>query len=57
VATPLRWEELDDASLRPDRWTLATVRDRLEREGDPWKDIGRAARALGAARRRVAAAL
>jgi bifunctional non-homologous end joining protein LigD len=41
VATPLRWEELDDAGLRADAHTLATVPDRLERDGDPWAAIGR----------------
>lgn len=47
VATPLRWEELEDASLRPDGWTLRTVRDRLDAlGGDPWADIASAARAL-----------
>jgi bifunctional non-homologous end joining protein LigD len=47
VATPLRWEELDDRALRPDAWTLRTVLDRVqELGGDPWADIGKAARAL-----------
>jgi bifunctional non-homologous end joining protein LigD len=47
VATPLRWEELDDDALRPDGWTLKTVFDRLEAlGGDPWKDINKSARAL-----------
>jgi bifunctional non-homologous end joining protein LigD len=40
VATPLRWEELDDAGLRADSFTLATVPARLERDGDPWAAIG-----------------
>ncbi|MEN3265873.1 DNA polymerase ligase N-terminal domain-containing protein [Pseudonocardia sp.] len=35
VSVPLRWEELDDPDLRPDRWTIRTVIDRVEREGDP----------------------
>jgi bifunctional non-homologous end joining protein LigD len=47
VATPLRWEELDDAALRADGWTLKTVAARLdELGGDPWKDINKSARAL-----------
>ena len=46
VATPLRWEELSDRRLRPDRWTVRTIGRRLEAEGDPWKGIGRRARAL-----------
>jgi bifunctional non-homologous end joining protein LigD len=47
VATPLRWEELEDDTLRPDGWTLRTVLQRLEHlGGDPWSDISAAARAL-----------
>lgn len=47
VATPLRWEELEDENLRPDGWTLRTIGQRLETlGGDPWKDITAAARAL-----------
>jgi bifunctional non-homologous end joining protein LigD len=46
VATPLRWEELDDRRLRPDRWDVHTVLDRVAAEGDPWKGIARRARAL-----------
>jgi bifunctional non-homologous end joining protein LigD len=57
VATPLHWDELADSNLRPDRWDIRTVRERLERDGDPWAEISRAARALGPARRRLAAML
>jgi bifunctional non-homologous end joining protein LigD len=46
VATPVRWDEVEDDTLRPDRWTLATVRDRLESAGDVWARIGAAAGAL-----------
>jgi bifunctional non-homologous end joining protein LigD len=46
VAAPLAWEELEDPELHPRRWTLATVPERLERTGDPWKGIGSAAAAL-----------
>ena len=53
VATPLRWEELEDAQTRPTGWTIHTVPERLEREGDPWRDIRAAARPLGAARRKL----
>src|SRR5919112_1558053 len=35
VSAPLRWDELDDAD--PGELTLATVPDRLAREGDPWE--------------------
>ena len=46
VATPLHWPEVEDDALRPDRWTLATVRDRLDAEGDPWADLPRGRGAL-----------
>ena len=46
VAIPLQWEELSDRRLRPDRWTLNGVGDRLDAEGDPWKGMARRARAL-----------
>jgi bifunctional non-homologous end joining protein LigD len=51
VATPLAWDELSESGTRPDRWTLSNVLDRLERDGDPWRDIASAARPLGPARR------
>ncbi len=35
VSVPIEWDELDDPDLRPDRWTMRTVLDRLERAGDP----------------------
>jgi DNA ligase D len=34
VSTPIRWDEV--ASVEPDVFTIATVPDRVEREGDPW---------------------
>ena len=49
VAVPLHWDELSDGRLRPDRWTVANVGERVEAEGDPWKGMGRRARALPAA--------
>lgn len=51
VATPLRWEELDDPELGPRRWTVETLPQRLAERGDPWHDIARQAAALGPARR------
>ena len=35
VTVPIRWGELDDPDLRSDRWTIRTVGDRLQRDGDP----------------------
>ncbi|MBW3611040.1 MAG: ATP-dependent DNA ligase [Actinobacteria bacterium] len=35
VSVPIGWEELDDPTLAPDHWTVATVVDRVQRIGDP----------------------
>ena len=48
VATPLRWEELADGRIRPDRWTVKTIGERMQAEGDPWQGMGRRARGLPA---------
>ncbi|MGO9885945.1 MAG: non-homologous end-joining DNA ligase [Solirubrobacteraceae bacterium] len=39
VATPLHWDELSDSRTRADRWTIKTIARRLERDGDPWREI------------------
>ena len=45
VSMPIRWEELDDPELQPDRWTIRTALDRLHEAGDPLRPlIGRAQR-------------
>jgi len=46
VATPITWEELDDAALRADTWTIETVPGRVAGVGDPWADLRRHARSL-----------
>jgi bifunctional non-homologous end joining protein LigD len=46
VATPLAWDELEDPGLHPRRFTLRDVPDRLERRGDPWAEIAKAAATL-----------
>jgi bifunctional non-homologous end joining protein LigD len=35
VSVPISWEELDDPDLRPDRWNIHNVHDRLAAVGDP----------------------
>ena len=35
VSVPITWDELDDPDLRPDRWTIHDVGERLARRGDP----------------------
>jgi bifunctional non-homologous end joining protein LigD len=39
VSVPLEWDELDDADLRPDRWTIFDVHERLDTVGDPFLAI------------------
>jgi bifunctional non-homologous end joining protein LigD len=34
VSAPIAWEELDDPQLRPDRWTIRTIVERVEQRGD-----------------------
>jgi bifunctional non-homologous end joining protein LigD len=46
VATPLKWEELEDPGLSAQGWTLRTIGERLDAHGDPWAGIGRHAAAL-----------
>ena len=48
VAMPIHWDELSDARLRPDRWTVRTAAARLSSEGDAWRGIARRARTLPA---------
>jgi bifunctional non-homologous end joining protein LigD len=36
VSVPLQWDELDGPDLRPDKWTIRTVIDRLNDVGDPF---------------------
>jgi bifunctional non-homologous end joining protein LigD len=39
VSVPIGWDELDDPDLRPDRWTVRTVLDRLAERGDPFRAL------------------
>ena len=34
VSAPITWDELDDPDLRPDRWTIRDLVERVERVGD-----------------------
>lgn len=54
VATPIAWEELSDRHLAPGRWTVSSVFERLDRDGDAWAGIAGAARPLGEPARRLA---
>lgn len=39
VSVPIGWAELDDPELRPDRWTVRAVLDRIEERGDPFRAL------------------
>jgi bifunctional non-homologous end joining protein LigD len=57
VATPLRWPELDDATLTPGRFTLATVPPRLSAltaAADPWAGLATHRYSVSAAAARLA---
>ncbi|MGA5420082.1 non-homologous end-joining DNA ligase [Streptomyces lavendulocolor] len=51
VATPVRWDQLDDPATHARRWTLATAPEQA-RSG-PWDGSTARPRALGPARRRL----
>jgi bifunctional non-homologous end joining protein LigD len=57
VATPLHWDEVDDAGLTPERFTLSTVPGRLaklDRDSDPWAGLARHRYGLARAQARLA---
>ncbi|WP_320778582.1 non-homologous end-joining DNA ligase [Streptomyces sp. CRN 30] len=53
VATPIAWEQLDDPALHARRWTVADAVEQART--DPWDGVMNRPRALGPARRRLAA--
>jgi bifunctional non-homologous end joining protein LigD len=57
VATPLHWQALEERATHPQRWTLRSVPERLERDGDPWREIAKSATSLTAARKLLDQAL
>jgi bifunctional non-homologous end joining protein LigD len=39
VSAPIRWEELDEPDLAPDRWTIGNIGERVATSGDPWAGL------------------
>ena len=39
VSMTIRWEEVDDPELEPDRWSIADAITRLNEAGDPLRDL------------------
>jgi bifunctional non-homologous end joining protein LigD len=45
-SAPIRWEELDDADLAPDRWTIRSLPGRVAALGDLWAGLQEDAQVL-----------
>jgi bifunctional non-homologous end joining protein LigD len=39
VSAPIEWDELDDKTLRPDRFTIRTILRRIEERGDLFRPV------------------
>lgn len=39
LSAPIEWEEVEDEALKPNGFTLRTIRERLEVVGDPWSNL------------------
>jgi bifunctional non-homologous end joining protein LigD len=46
VSAPIKWDELDDPSLRSDNWTIRTMSARLSEVGDLWAGVSARAQKL-----------
>jgi bifunctional non-homologous end joining protein LigD len=51
VSAPIAWSEVDDPALAADGVRLRDVRDRLDRTGDPWRDLRAAPGSIAGAAR------
>jgi bifunctional non-homologous end joining protein LigD len=54
VATLLSWAEVEDDGLEPARFTMATIRARLDDGPGPWADFAKSRQGLGEAGKRLA---
>lgn len=57
VSAPVSWREVENGALGPQDVGVRSVRDRLERRGDPWRTIWRHRRSLNACFKRLDALL
>jgi DNA ligase D len=44
VSTPVDWDEIDN--IHPDQFTIASLPERLESVGDPWREMSKAPQSL-----------
>jgi bifunctional non-homologous end joining protein LigD len=51
LSAPIEWSELDDPALRADGFRLRDLRERLDRRGDPWRDLRAVSGSVSAAQR------
>jgi bifunctional non-homologous end joining protein LigD len=53
VATPVHWNEVEDTTLAPSRFTLHTIFKHLDETADPWADLMRRRYGLARLRQRL----
>lgn len=53
VATPIFWEELEEPDLNAQRYNIHNIFHRLEKTGDPWKEMMRQKQSLKEARQKL----
>ena len=53
VATPLQWKELEEKSISPQSYNIKNLFKKLDKTGDPWKDIDQAAVVLTTAEKEL----
>ena len=51
IATPLTWDELNNPELTSQRYTMFTILQKIQVQGDPWKGINRYHSSLAQARK------
>lgn len=51
LSAPIDWADVDDPALAADGFRLRDVRERLDRRGDPWRDLRAAPGSIAAAER------
>ena len=39
VSAPISWDELDDPTIKPDRWDMRTIIERVASKGDLFRSV------------------
>lgn len=53
IATPLRWDEVEDPALTPRKYTIANIFRRLGQIGDPWSSVAATRQSIATAKRKL----